>query len=96
MFCRGIAFLFIMSHLLFSQSAPVILAPHWTPAALRQVTATASPTTAETRVTSALLVTMLTQAAHVSHQALYGRLTFMTGFFKVNKVINFVWELTSF
>ncbi len=56
-----------MSHFLFSQCAAVILALHWTPAALHQVTATASPITAERHVTSVLLVTMVTQAAHVSH-----------------------------
>lgn len=55
-----------LPHFLFSQCAPVILAPHWTPAALRQVTATAGPITAGRRVTSVLLVTMVTQAAHVS------------------------------
>ena len=50
----------------FSQSAPVILAPHWTPAAPPQVTATAGPTTAEPHASSVLLVTTVTQPAPVS------------------------------
>lgn len=44
--------------------AAVILAPHWTAAAPRQVTATAGPITAGCLVTSAHLVTMDTPAAH--------------------------------
>lgn len=59
-----------MSHLSFSQRAPVIPAPHWTPAALPRVTATAGPITAERRVTSVLLVTMVTQAARVRRRTI--------------------------
>ncbi|KAM7405319.1 hypothetical protein PAMP_012591 [Pampus punctatissimus] len=44
--------------------APVILAPHRTPAALHQVTATAGPITAEHHVTSVHPVTTVTRAAH--------------------------------
>ena len=51
---------------MFSQCAPVILAPHWTPAAPRRVTATAGPITAARHVTSVLLVNTVTPAAHVS------------------------------
>lgn len=68
---QGSDLLVITSHLLFSQCARVILAPRWTPAAPRRVTATASPTTAACHVTSALRVTILTQAARVSQQTLY-------------------------
>lgn len=50
----------------FPQSAAVILTPHWTPAARRLVTATASPITAVHHVTSVLPVTTVTPAAHVS------------------------------
>lgn len=59
-----------MSHFVLPQCAPVTLAPRWTPAALRPVTATASPITAARHVTSVLPVTMVTRAAHVSHWAL--------------------------
>ncbi|KAA8582349.1 hypothetical protein FQN60_009089 [Etheostoma spectabile] len=48
--------------------APVILAPQWTPAALRRVTATACLITVEQRVTSALLVTTVTQVARGTGQ----------------------------
>lgn len=58
--------LIVFSLLLCGQCAPVILAPHWTPAALHQVTATVDPITVEQHVTSVPLVTMVTQAAHVS------------------------------
>lgn len=48
------------------QSAPVTLALRSTPAAAPRVTVIAGPTTAERHVTSVLLVTMVTPAAHVS------------------------------
>lgn len=56
----------------FSQCAHVILTPRWTLAAPRQVSAAASLITAVHHVISVLLVTMGTQAAHVSIRGLAG------------------------